>query len=354
MSCTRRAVLAAAALFLALGFAPASAQAVTTAETGTLTGPDRLQRLLAGAQKEGVVDVYSSATTDIMDAVRKGFAKKYPGIRINVWKSSSIAILQRALTEARGGRFAVDVIETPASELEALHREKLLQDVKLPVFAELMPQAVAPGRGWIASRVIIFEGAYNTNLVKPADLPKSYQDLLNPKWRGRIGIEGTDANWFMSLVKTMGEDKGVKLFKDIAATNGLSTRQGHTTLTNMVVSGEVPLALNVYRHFVLPAKAEGAPIAELQLSPVLAVPSGAAVMRRAPHPYAAVLFLDYLLSDGQPLLNAGEGGVPTNLKYQKLPKGLKISFIDVPGYVTENEKWRRLYREVQTTKPRAR
>jgi iron(III) transport system substrate-binding protein len=105
---------------------------------------------------------------------------------------------------------------------------------------------------------------------------------------------------------------------------------------------------------VLPAKAQGAPIAELQLPPTLAIPSGAAVTRRAPHPYAAVLFLDYLLSEGQPLLNSGEGGVPTNLKYQQLPKDLKIGFVDVPRYVTENEKWRRLYHDVQITKPRGR
>jgi iron(III) transport system substrate-binding protein len=150
----------------------------------------------------------------------------------------------------------------------------------------------------------------------------------------------------------MGEENGLKLFRQIAATNGLSARRGHTTLTNMVASGEVPLALNVYRHFVVPAKAEGAPIDELRLEPILAVPSAAAVMRRSPHPHAAVLFLDYLLSDGQPHLAGGEGGVPTNLRYQRLPKDLKITFVDVPRYVSENEKWRRLYHEIQTIKPR--
>src|SRR4051812_29541881 len=150
---TRRTVLAAAALLLALA-APAGAQNATTAQTGTFTGPDRMQRLLAGARKEGVGDVYSSVVTGAMEAVKKGFIKKYPGIRVNVWKSSSLAILQRALTEARGGRFAVDVIETPATEVEPLQREQLLQEVKLPLFADMMPQAVVPGRAWIASRVI--------------------------------------------------------------------------------------------------------------------------------------------------------------------------------------------------------
>src|SRR5205085_11655856 len=101
-------------------------------------------------------------------------------------------------------------------------------------------------------------------------------------------------------------------------------------------------------------KAQGAPIEELPLTPTLAIPSAAAVMRRAPHPYAAVLFLDYLLSEGQPLLNSSEGGVPTNLKYQQLPKDMQLTFVDAPSFVTENEKWRRTYHDVQIIKPRGR
>ena len=103
-----------------------------------------------------------------------------------------------------------------------------------------------------------------------------------------------------------------------------------------------------------PAKAQGAPIEELRLSPVLTIPSAGAVARRAPHPHAAVLFLEYLLSDGQPGLTGSDGAVPTNLKYQRLPADLKLSFIDVPRYVTENEKWRALFHEIQTTQPRGR
>jgi iron(III) transport system substrate-binding protein len=343
--------VAAAAL---LNMPPAQAAqtpALTTAQIGQWTGPDRMQRLIAGAKREGAVDIYSSATAEVLDAVKRGFERKY-GIRVNLWKAASVTILQRALTEARAGRYAVDVIETPASELEAMDRERLLQEVKLPVFADLMPQAVVPRRGWIASRVIIFSGAYNTNLVRKADLPKTYEDLLHPRWKGKIGLEATDTNWFMSLVQSMGEEKGLKLFRDIGAKNGYSVRRGHTTIGNMVISGEIPLALNAYYHFVQPSKAAGAPIEALNLQPVLAVPSAAAAMRRAPHPHAAVLFLEYLLSDGQPALTGRDGAVPTNVKYQRLPAGFKFNFVDVPRYVTENAKWRELFRQVQTTQPR--
>jgi iron(III) transport system substrate-binding protein len=348
----------AAALLTMLFAAPAFAgaaptQPLTTAQTGAFTGPDRLQRLIAGAKREGSVDVYSSATAEVMNAVEAGFERKY-GIRVNVWKAASVTLLQRTLTEARAGRFAVDVIETPATEVEPMARERILQEVRLPVFSEMMPGAVVAGRPWIATRLIVFSGGYNTNLVRPADVPKTYEDLLHPRWRGKIGLEATDANWFMSLVQSMGEEKGMKLFRDIASTNGFSVRRGHVALNNLLISGEVPIALNVYQHTVQPAKAQGAPVEELRLSPVLAIPSAAAVMRRAPHPHAAILFLEYLLSDGQPELTGADGAVPTNLRYQKLPADLKLSFVDVPRYVTENEKWRDLFHEIQTTQPRGR
>jgi iron(III) transport system substrate-binding protein len=145
----------------------------------------------------------------------------------------------------------------------------------------------------------------------------------------------------------MGEEKGLALFRDIVAKNGISVRNGHSLLANLVASGEVPLALNAYRHFVLPAKRAGAPIGEWYLPPAMAVPSGGAVARQAPHPYAAVLFLDFLLTDGQRIL-AEHDAVPTNLHYQHLPADLKLTFLDVGRYVDEGEKWRKLYKDIVT------
>ena len=99
--------------------------------------------------------------------------------------------------------------------------------------------------------------------------------------------------------RRMGEDKATKLLREIVVKNGISVRKGHTLMANMVVSGEVPIALTIYHHEVEPMKRAGAPIAELDIAPEIAFVTGAAVAKRAPHPYAAVLFLDYLLTDGQ-------------------------------------------------------
>lgn len=322
------------------------AQAVTTAMTGALTGPDRTARLIAGAKKEGTLTLYSSTAVEDMTPLTSAFEKKY-GVRVRVWRGASGDILQRALTEARGNRNDVDVIETATAEMEALTREGLFQAVNSPVFADLMKEARPANTPWVGSRLIIYNAAYNTNLVRKADAPKRYEDLLDPKWKGKIGIESTDSNWFMTLVTTLGEEKGLKLFRDVAAKNGLSVRKGHTLLTSLVISGEVPLAWNVYRHEVVAMKLAGAPIEELTLSPNIAQMAAAGVMKRAPHPYAAMLFTDFLLSDGQKIW-ADMQRVPTNLKYQKLPPGLALTFIDAPRFVRENAKWERLYREVVT------
>src|SRR6202012_2894128 len=118
----------------------------------------------------------------------------------------------------------------------------------------LIPQAILPHGEWVGTRLNVFVYAYNTNLVKKADLPKTYQDLLNPKWKGKLGIEAEDLDWFAGAVtdlagqKGMDEKKALDVFRNIATTNGYSVRKGHTLLANLVASGEVPLALTVYNY----------------------------------------------------------------------------------------------------------
>src|SRR5260370_25698097 len=171
--------------------------------------------------------------------------------------------------------------------MEIMVREQLLQAVATPAAAELIPQARMPHRGWTATRLSVFVGAYNTSIVKPADAPKTYEDLRDPRWKGKLGIEVDDANWFLTVVGFMGEQKGLRLFRDIVATNGMSIRKGHTLLANFVGSGEVPLALTTYSYRVEQMKnVAGAPVQLLYLPPVVALPTGAGVFRKAPHPTA--------------------------------------------------------------------
>jgi iron(III) transport system substrate-binding protein len=316
--------------------------AQTIADIANFSGPDRTQKLIDGARKEGAVTLYSSAVVDDTNAIAAAFEKKY-GVSVKLWRGSSEDILRRAVTEHRGGRDDVDVAETAGPDMEGLRREQLLQDMTSPVFTDLIPQAVVPHRPWVTSRLSIFTAAFNTALIKPDDAPKSYDDLTDPKWRGKLGVEADDGNWFMSVADGMGEDKAVALFRKIVATNGISVRKGHTLLSNLVVAGEVPLALTVYGYRINELKAKGAPIDGVVLPPAVALPTGIAVFAKAPHPNAAALFMDFFLGDGQRIL-AARGNVPTNRTVQEPPPGL--TFVDVAQFLDQGDKWTKLFKNV--------
>ena len=319
----------------------ASARAQSMADIAHYAGPDRTQRLIDGAKKEGAVSLYSSLLVADSTAIIDAFTKKY-GVPVRLWRGSSEDILRRAVTEARGSRYDVDVAETAGSEMEGLDREKLLIEVTSPVFAQLVPQAVVPHRGWVTDRLSIFTAAYNTTIIHPNDVPKSYEDLTDPKWKGKLGLEADDANWFMAIADQMGEAKALALFRKIVATNGVSLRKGHTLLSNLVVAGEVPLGLTVYGYRVPELKSRAAPIDGVVLPPGLALPTGIGAFKKAPHPNAALLFMDFYLTDGARVL-ADRGNVPTNRTVQELPPGL--TFVDVAQFLDQEDKWTKLFKQ---------
>ena len=324
-----------------LAFAvPAHAQSI--ADIARYSGPDRTQRLIDGAKREGFVTLYSSAVIADTNAIIQAFEQKY-GVQVRLWRGSSDDILRRAVTEARGERYEADLAETAGDSMEGLQRERLLGEVSSPAFAQLMPGAVVSQRGWIADRLSVFTVAYNTTLVKPADVPKSYADLADPKWSSKLGIddEDDDSSWFMSVADAMGKDKALALFRKIVANNGMSVRRGHTLLSNLVVAGEVPLALTVYGYRVAALKKGGAPIDGVILPPAFALPTGIGALAKAPHPNAALLLLDFYLTDGQRIL-AERGNVPTNRTVAEPPPG--VSLIDVGKFLDNEDEWTRLFR----------
>jgi ABC-type Fe3+ transport system substrate-binding protein len=317
------------------------ARAQTLAELATYSGADRTARLVAGAKKEGALMIYSSMTVADMGALMSAFQAKY-GVRAQQWRGSSEDVRNRAAQEYAAGRYEADIAETAGPDMEAMVREQLLQKVTTPAAKELIPQAVMPHGEWIATRLSVFSGAYNTDVIKAAAAPKTYQDLVDPRFKGKLGIEADDANWFMTVVLQMGEETGVKLFRDIVARNGISIRKGHTLLANLVPTGEVPFALTAYSYRVEQLIQEGAPVAIDYLPPVVALPTGAGVFRRAPHPHAALLFEDFMLTDGQRILAARQA-VPTNPQVKPLQPNLV--FIDIPRFMDEQAKWTRLFQE---------
>jgi iron(III) transport system substrate-binding protein len=334
-----RLLILACSVLLAV---PALAQ--TASAVALYDGADRAQRLAEGAKKEGTVVIYTSAPPDDMAILAAAFEKKH-GVKLQVWRSSSEKVVQRAVTEARANRFEADIIETNGPDIEALHREKLLQEVRSPHLADLIPGAIPPHREWLSMRLNIWVAAYNTNLVRKEELPRTYEELAHSRWKGRLGIEGGDANWFSGVIQEMGDAKGLKIFRDIVAANGMSVRVGHTLLTNLVVAGEIPMALTVYNYRVEQVKARGAPIEWFIIPPTIARFQGMGLARRAPRPHAAVLYFDFMLTDGQEIL-LKRGFIPTSKRVSTPLNQFPMKLLDPKVALDEHDKWSKLFKEI--------
>jgi iron(III) transport system substrate-binding protein len=317
----------------------------TAADVALYEGADRLQKLVEGAKKEGELTIYTSAQSNDLGAVVEAFKKKY-GIAVEVWRAGSEAVLNRALQENRAGRFTMDVVETNGPELESLHREQILQLVKSPHHADLIEPAIRPHGEWVGTRLNVFVQAYNTKLVTKEELPKTWEDLRDPRWKGKLGIEQEDSDWLAGVFSEIGEARATKVFKEIAEANGISVRKGHTLLTQLVVSGEVPLALTVYNYKAEQLRGEGAPIDWFTIGNAIARPNGVGVSRRAPHPHAAVLFYDFELSEEGQRIIAARDFVPTSRKIDTPLNKVPMKFVDARVSIDEYDKWKNLYEEL--------
>ncbi len=308
----------------------------------TYEGADRMERIVAAAKKEGTLTLYTTIAEKDLPALIKPFETKY-GIKVNVWRAGTDKVLQRTVAEAAAKRDEVDVVHFGSPEMEALSREKVLQPVSSVTYKQLQPGSVPAHKEWAATLLSVWVQAYNTNVIKKEDLPRTWADLLDPKWKGKLGIEAKNQDWFQTVVELNGGgDKGLKFFSDVVAKNGISPRSGHTLLTNMVVSGEVPLALTVYNYMPEQAKKKGAPIEWFVIEPAIARSNAVGVARKAPHPHAALLFHEYMLSDAQQLM-VGIDYVPTNINVASPLKGVKILITDPIRSLDEAEKWTKLF-----------
>jgi iron(III) transport system substrate-binding protein len=335
----------AALVLLALAFACGVACGAAPTETSTpvvFEGSDRLATIAAAARREGSLTLYTTIAEKDLATLVDPFEAKY-GIEVEVWRAGTDRVLQRTVAEAAAGRYDVDVIHFGSPEMEALSREKILLPVTSPAHADLLPGSVPAHREWAATLLSVWVQAYNTTLVSKDRLPKTYSDLLDPQWSGRLGIEAKDQDWFAAVVDVMGgRETGLPFFQRLAA-GGISVRLGHTLLTNMVVSGEVPLALTVYNYMPEQAKKKGAPIDWFALEPAIARSNAVGVARRAPHPNAALLFYEYLLSEEAQQYFVNMDYVPTNSKVASPLKGVAILQTDPVRTLDETDMWTSLF-----------
>jgi iron(III) transport system substrate-binding protein len=310
-----------------------------------LDGEARTRALAEGAKKEtGPVMVYHSTQTEDLQPVFDAFTRKH-GIKVVDWRSSSENVVQRVINESRGGKREVDFIENNSPEMEALRREKLLMRMDSPHFADLRPGTLGAHREYATSTMDVFVQAYNTEKVRKDELPKSFEDLANPRFKDRLGIEAEDHPWFGTLMREGGEAKTIRLWEDVVARNGMSVRKGHTLLANLVASGEVPIGLTVYNYKPAQLKAKGASIDWPVLQPAVAQLHAVAVVARSTRPYSAALLFDFFLGEGQTLL-AAKHFVPSNSKVPSAFADVPIRFIDPAEALEKQDAWRKQYEAI--------
>ena len=324
-----------------------NARAQTAADNSSLylyEGADRLERLTAKARQEGTLTLYTSMATTESGPLATAFQRKY-GIKVQLWRALSEEVLQRAVAEARGRSHTMDVVETNAPEVEALAREQVVGQFYSPYLADLPPWAVPPHRRWLSDRANVWVVGYNTAKVKREELPGTLEAFAEAKWKGRLALEATDADWMYGVVNFMGEERGLDFFRRLAGLRP-EMRKGHILVAQLLAAGELPVCLTVYSGNADSIKAKGGPIDWRAVEPVIGRPQAIAVAKSAPHPAAALLFADFILSpDGMKLLNE-MGRVPSSRTQKTLLDQYRHAMIDPIQWIDAAPKWEKLWTDL--------
>jgi iron(III) transport system substrate-binding protein len=304
-------------------------------------GPDRDQRLVERAKQEGTLSLYTSMQLVDSRPLTAAFERKY-GIKVALWRASGEKVAQRIVTEARGGRHDVDAIETDGAQMEILYREKQLAPFHSPSIRDIPPNILPAHKTYVPTRLTLYVLAYNTQRIARHEVPNSYEDLLDPKWAGRFALEAADVAWFAAVAKAMGEDNGLAYFRKLAAMKP-GIRGGHTLMAELVAAGEIDMALDAHVQGVARLKDKGAPIEWKALQPAFGQPSSVGVALRAPHPNAALLFADFILSrEGQEIIKS-RNRVPSSRAVDSPLNKFRYELIDPRLMLDEWDKWAHLW-----------
>jgi len=261
------------------------------------------------AKAEAELVLYSSLNNEQIVTLVDAFKKKYPFINPSFYRGTSERVLQRVSTEARAGRFAVDVLTSAGFQVQLMKETGLTQRY-LPAEAAAYGDGFKdPDGHWINLHSLLNTMAYNTQLVHPNEAPKKYDDLLAPRWKGRLGVNLQDPEWYVNLQRRMGKEKARSYLKALAAQQpGL--RDGHNITAQLLAAGEFHAVTNTYAHIVARIKGQGGPVQYVFDEPVITYIHPVALAKSAPHPNAGKLFISFILSaDGQKMLR-DQGRIP--------------------------------------------
>jgi iron(III) transport system substrate-binding protein len=306
------------------------------------------QELVEGAKKEGRLVYWTTMTLSQSKQVVDAFEKIYPFIKVELFRTGGGPMLNKILTEARANRYAWDVVTGRGELVLPLMKRKFLASYRSPE-AKKIPSDLKDKKGyWTGYYVNPYALGYNTGLVKKGDVPKTYQDLLDPKWKGgKISIDNEAYGLLHGLMGAWGKEKTMSYFKKLAAQEPVLIR-GNTHRVQLVMAGEYPLII-AYAPTIQRATSMGAPINWVPLEPVVIQVNPAMLSAHAPNPNAAKLFIDFILSgEGQRRL-VGFKRIPVREDIppepERLIKGYK-RVVENPEEFEDFKEVVRLYQEV--------
>src|SRR4030095_13555183 len=268
------------------------------------------EAFIQGAKKEGALVIYTSMTFNQPQKLNDAFKARYPFIQPAMFRAVGERLLTKIMAEAQAGKYDFDVVQSAETQAYFLKRKSLLAKYVSPEVKNIQKPFFDPDGYWAAVYMMPNVIGYNTRLVKRNEVPRSDEELLDPRRKGKIGMDHSKPEWFSWKLKRMGEEKGLAYMKKLGAQE-FKLYSGLTILTNLLAAGEFPLVLNTYLHNVEEVRRKGAPVDWVAQDPVFTKFQPIGVGSKAANPNAAKLFVDFMLSvEGQKIIDS-LGRVPT-------------------------------------------
>jgi ABC-type Fe3+ transport system substrate-binding protein len=274
--------------------------AASVEEVALMKSSNREKILIEGAKKEGKVTFYTGLIVDqVVRPVKDAFEKEYPFLQLEFFRANAERLAQRVLSEYQAKRYEVDIISGSAAAT-MLQRAGVMQRFYSPPIAEYPRELKDPNGFWGSTNVYFMTLGYNTRMVKAGELPKSYEDLLNPRWKGQMmwsTSRGSGAPQFIgNMLVSLGQEAGKAYVQKLKQQNIAKSTASARQILDLVIAGEYPMAIQIFNHHAYISKAAGAPVEWQPLEPVTATNNSIGLAKNAPHPYASMLFLDFVLS----------------------------------------------------------
>ena len=285
-----------------------------------------------------------------------GFNQKYPYVKVDYWRANDPELVQRVTNEYQARRYELDIVDGITGPA-LLKDAGFLERYESPSLAPYPKAILDPDGYWYATNLYFMTEGVNTRLVPKDEAPKTYEDLLNPRWKGQMGwttSPGSGGPTFVgNILQTMGPERGIVYLEALSKQNIRNLEVSGRAVLDQTIAGEFPVALMIFNHHAVISAQQGAPSDWIPLEPVPALQNSTALAQHAPHPHAALLFLDYLYSeDGQRVLQQADYCRRTRTCPAKDPKlkpeqgGYRANFMSPEDMVRHDREWTDLFRKL--------